>query len=234
MKEQSVWLLGGGPGSDKRQVVAILARALAETGVAKPAVAYLGSASDDDKWFLDRMASLLRAAGSGKVTLAPTCGRGVSSKQARDVLTGADAIFVSGGDVEAGMDVLNRHKLVSFLGGLHKAGKVFIGLSAGSIMLCKAWVRWPDEEDDDSAELFDCLGLAPIYCDTHAEEEDWEELKALLRLLPDGAAGYGIPTSGAIGVTAGAEVHAFGDSVLLVERSGRKDFRSDRLLPDPT
>ncbi len=66
--------------------------------------------------------------------------------------------------------------LTSYLRELAEQGKPFIGLSAGSIMLARSWVRWPDSDEEGSAEVFPCLGVAPVYCDTHDEEAGWEEL----------------------------------------------------------
>ena len=57
-------------------------------------------------------------------------------------------------------------------------------------MLARRWIGWEDDDDDASASLFPCLGIAPVSCDTHGEEEDWDELRALLRLCPDGEVGY--------------------------------------------
>jgi hypothetical protein len=36
--------------------------------------------------------------------------------------------------------------------------------------------------------------MAPVICDTHAEGDDWVELKTALQLKEDGAIGYGIPS----------------------------------------
>lgn len=93
---------------------------------------------------------------------------------------------------------LVRHGLDSFLKELYSNGKLFFGLSAGSIMMGTHWVRWDDPDDDDTASLFDCLGFVPTVFDTHAEDEDWKELKTALRLLGPGAKGYGIPSGGVI------------------------------------
>ena len=46
-------------------------------------------------------------------------------------------------------------------------------------MLARRWVRWTDPHNDDSAELFPCLGFAPVFCDTHGEGDGWGELRAL-------------------------------------------------------
>jgi hypothetical protein len=65
-------------------------------------------------------------------------------------------------------------------------------------MLGARWVRWDVPDDDNTAELFDCLGIIPVTFDTHAEDEDWIELKTVLRLSGDGSRGYGLPRGGII------------------------------------
>jgi hypothetical protein len=112
------------------------------------------------------------------------------------MLQSADGIFFSGGDMEAGMQILKEKNMVGFFRDLVKKDKLFIGVSAGSITMVKEWVRLRNPDDDSTAELFPCLGLVPIICDTHAEEDDWEELKIALQLKGAGTHGYGI-TSGA-------------------------------------
>ena len=148
---------------------------------------------------------MLKKAGAGHVLLAPLCGRRADPEKARKVLSDSDVVFVSGGDVEEGMEVLRRARIARFLRALHRAGKPFLGVSAGSIMLSRLWVRWRDPNDDRSAELFPCLGLAPVLCDTHGEADGWEELKALLALSPTGSLGYGIASGTALVVGPGEE-----------------------------
>ena len=105
-------------------------------------------------------------------------------------------IFISGGDVEAGMQVLSEKHMVEHFQNLACQGKLFMGISAGSIMLRKEWVHWRDPRDDSSAELLPCLGIVPLICDTHAEKDDWLELKTAVQLKGAGTTGYGI-SSGA-------------------------------------
>ena len=87
---------------------------------------------------------------------------GADLKRAQKILESADIIFISGGDVAAGMEVLKEKNMVGFLTGLYRQGKPFWGISAGAIMLADRWVRWTDPDDDASAELFPCLGFAGI------------------------------------------------------------------------
>lgn len=84
------------------------------------------------------------------------------------------------------------------------SGTPFMGLSAGSIMLARGWVRWAEAgEGVEQDTVFDCLGFAPLYCDVHDEGDGWGELASLLRLLPDSAVGYAIPAGGALRVCDG-------------------------------
>ena len=110
----------------------------------------------------------------------------------------AHAVFLAGGDVDAGMQVLTDGGLVPLLHDAHERGAVFFGMSAGSIMMGRSWVRWSDPADDRSAVLFPCLGIAPVTVDTHAEADDWEELRIAVRLMGPGGIGYGIPGGGTL------------------------------------
>ena len=123
--------------------------------------------------------------------------RNANLQKAKEILKNADAVFISGGWVEAGMQALKEKNMVEFFQDLVRQGKLFIGGSAGSIIIAKEWVRWRNPKDDSSAELFPCLGLVPFICDTHAETDEWVELKTALQLEKDDVIGYGI-TSGCL------------------------------------
>jgi hypothetical protein len=199
---KALHLLAGGRSMDRRRgpdplLAAVFSQpGLSPAGTDGPKVGYLGVASNDNAVFRAWAERMFRAAGAGAILPARLCGRRPDRAAAVAALEAADIIYMSGGDVEFGMRVLAEHDLVGFLRGLHAAGKPFFGLSAGSIMLARGWVRWRDPQDESSAELFDCLGLAPVWCDTHGEADGWEELHALVRMTPAGSIGHGI-TSGA-------------------------------------
>ncbi|MCX6554101.1 MAG: Type 1 glutamine amidotransferase-like domain-containing protein [Candidatus Aminicenantes bacterium] len=205
-------LIAGGRESRSQGGDPLLARTFSLLGLDKPLVAYIGAASHDNRVFFMWIKTMLRKAGAGNVRLAALAAARADLAKARSLLQGADVVFVSGGDVEAGMQVLERTGADSWLRELHRAGKPFIGLSAGSIMLARNWVRWPDTGDDASAEIFSCLGLAPLLCDTHAEKEGWEELQTLLR-LSGLAVGHGIPAGAALRIKADGSLSAMGKSV---------------------
>ena len=212
-----IFLIAGGRGMKAQKGPdPLLQTVFRRTGMQRPTVAYVGAASGDNAAFRLLITSRLQKAGAGKVTLAPLCGRSGNPEKAKAVLEASGLVFISGGDVEEGMRILREKGMIGLLQRLYQTGKPFFGTSAGSIMLARRWIRWRDPDDDTTSELFDCLGLASVLCDTHGEAEGWEELKALLALSPTGEIGHGIPSGAAIIVepdstvsTLGGEVHRF-------------------------
>jgi cyanophycinase-like exopeptidase len=220
-KRAPLYLIAGGPGSLRVRGPDPLIKAVIEsTGVSRPRVAYVGAASGDNAAFRIMIGGLLRKAGAGRVTLAPLCGKRADADEARRVMSESDLVFFSGGDVEEGMRVLSDHRLAPFLRDLLRNGKPFFGASAGSIMLAGTWIRWRDPDDDASAELFPCLGFAPVLCDTHGEGDDWAELKAALQLRPAGATAYGIVSGSALVVEPDGSLAAAGGPVHVFRKRG--------------
>jgi peptidase E len=217
-----VYLLAGGRGQRRPSPDPLLQAVFRECGVSSPSVAYVGAASGDDRSFFGFITSAFKDAGAGQITHALIAPEKADLKKAREVLERADIVFISGGDVEAGMDVLREKDMAGFLTALYEQGKPFFGLSAGSIMLAREWVRWRDPDNDATAEVFPCLGIAPVICDTHAEGDDWEELKALLALEKNDTKGYGIPTGAGIKVFPDGRVEAVGGPVPIYQRRGGK------------
>jgi peptidase E len=199
--------------------------------MASPSVAYVGAASDDDLWFFDFITKELKEAGAGRINHALMAPDNADLKKAQEILASADIVFISGGDVERGMQVLGEKNMVDCLFHLYESGKPFFGVSAGSIMLAREWVRWRDPDDDRTAEIFPCLGIAPVICDTHAEEDDWQELKVLLALEQENVKGYGIPSGAAIKVFPDGRVEASGGPVSQYIRRGGRVARGSDILP---
>ena len=181
-----VYLMAGGRSANPRSTSLMIRSVYKDTGQEKPTIAYVGVASGDDWSFYLMISRMLKEAGDCRVVRILIAPKKADISKARETLQSADAIFMSGGDVEAGMEVLEEKNLTGFFQDLHQQGGLFFGASAGSIMLAKEWVRWRDPEDDASAEMFPCLGMARVICDTHAEADDWEELKAALGLKRNG------------------------------------------------
>jgi len=186
-----------------------------------PRVAYIGTANGDNAAFYAMMKLMLSKAGAKKVELVRLAKAKADVSAAKAKLEAADVIFLSGGEVEDGINWLKKHNLEAFLKVLFENGKRFIGVSAGSIMLGSHWVRWEDENEDDTASLFNCLGIVPLIFDTHAEDEDWKELKTALKLMGKGAHGYGIPSGGMISAdSSGNTVNIVKELLVYVNDNG--------------
>jgi peptidase E len=230
VNQKPIYLLAGGRGSRKTREIY---RAFYETiGKTAPVIAYVGAASGDERLFFSINSRMLKQAGAGKVNLAFTVPKNADIQKAQEVLNSADAVFVSGGDVEAGMQVLEQKKMAGFLSELYRNGKPFFGSSAGSIILAKEWVRWSDPNDASTAEIFPCLGLAPVLCDTHGEDGDWEELKALLKLEKEGTIGYGIASDTSLKVFPDGKVEAMGGPVCRFVRRAVSVGEIAALIPE--
>jgi cyanophycinase-like exopeptidase len=212
----------------------LLQAVIRSAGLDRPKIAYLGVASGDDADFRLWFTGLFREAGAGEVKLAPLCGKRGDEGKAKAVLEASDLVFVSGGDVEEGMRVLDERKMTGFLKRLYQSGKPFFGTSAGSILLSQNWVRWRDANDNGSAEIFPCLGLAPVLCDAHGEEDDWEELKVLLALSPTGAIGHGIVSGAAMVVGPDGSLSALGGEVDRFRKGPAGVSRIKGLVPEET
>jgi dipeptidase E len=217
-KPVPVYLLAGGRSALDRGPDPALTAVFSRTGRPEPTVAYVGAASGDNPAFRLMISRYLRAAGSGKVVPVPLAGRRFDRSSCEAILEGADIVYVSGGDVEAGMEILEKRGMTGFFIDLYRSGKPFFGLSAGSIMLAREWVRWSDPDDDSTAEIFPCLGAAQVICDTHGEGDDWVELKALLALESEGTVGYGIRSGASISIDPDGEVRVVGG---IVDRFGK-------------
>jgi peptidase E len=230
---QPVYLLAGKHAPNRTGRDPLLQAVFQQAGKRQPAIAYVGAASGDDRNFLRWLTSYFKAAGSGAVRLAPTASSQADPEEARAVLESADLIFISGGDVEEGMRLLNACGASGVLRRLHRRGVPFFGLSAGSIMLARSWVRWTDPDNDATAETLPCLGFAPVLCDVHAEAEDWEELRVLLKLTQHKAVGYGIPSGRALCVQPDGRAAALGGIVQRLLATPKGVRRMPDLMPDP-
>ena len=228
-----LFLIAGGRGMRTRKGPdPLLQAAMRRVNLRRPKIAYVGAASGDDTAFRFWFTGLLKKAGAGEVMLAPLCGSHGDAEKAKAVLEASDLVFVSGGDVEEGMRVLNEKGMTGFLRRLYRSGKPFFGTSAGSIMLARKWVRWRNPDDNESAEPFPCLGLAPVLCDTHGEGEGWEELKALLALSPTGTIGHGITSGAAIVVEPDGALFALGGEVERFRKRTGGVVQIESLIPD--
>jgi peptidase E len=216
--QKPVFLMAGGRSSLTKGTDPVIQAVLKETGKSSPVISYVGVASGDNWGFYLMISNWIKKAADCKLKRVLIAPKKADLDKARAILESSDAIFMSGGDVEAGMQALEEKGLSGFFKDLYEQGKVFFGASAGSIMLAREWVRWRDPEDDSSAEIFPCLNLAPVICDTHAEGDDWEELKAALNLKENNSRGYGIPSGACLKVYPDGKMEAIGGPVCQYAR----------------
>jgi peptidase E len=174
-------IAGAGPGTGPRSF-RFHDDVIAAVGRPKPSYAYVGAASGDARWF-ERIIKTMVFGPRAHCAFVRLTDRSLRTSEAKSKLADADVVFVSGGDVEAGMKAIEERGLTSFFRELHLGGKIFEGVSAGSIMLGEHWVRF-DGDDDEKGTRFDCLGIVPLSFDAHDEKEGWTELQSLARLLP--------------------------------------------------
>jgi dipeptidase E len=229
--KRPVYLLAGGRPRNRQTPDPIIQAVFRESAKVSPTIAYVGTANGDNEDFFNRMAEMHKDAGASRVDHALISPDGADLKKAQDILKSADIVFISGGDVDRGVCVLREKNMTDFMTELYQQGKLFFGSSAGAIMLAKEWVRWRDPDDNTSAELFPCLGFAPVICDCHDEEGGWQELKAALRLKEDNAIGYGLVTGTAIRVFADSRIEALGGAIHQYIRHGKRVDRAPDILP---
>ena len=229
--QKPVYLLAGGRGRGGKTTDSIIQTVFRDIGKPSPTIAYVGAASEDNEDFFKFIGTMIKKAGDSEIIHALIYPENADLKKAQDILKAADAVFMSGGDVERGMQVLEEKNMICLLQDLFKQGKLFFGISAGSIMLAKEWVRWSDPDDGSTAELFPCLGLVPVICDTHGEADGWEELKTLLKLKEDNVKGYGITTETCLKVFLDGKVEALGGAIYQYIRHRGKVERQHDVLP---
>lgn len=231
-------LIAGKFGSRHFGTKPYLKEAMKRTGKNEPLVLYVGVASGDDPTFGTALGALMTAAGAGRVLWPKLATRRKQSNQMRQALAEVDLVFVGGGDVEAGIDLLRNAGLVDDFHAAADRGAVFAAMSAGSIMLGKRWIRWPNADaGDDEAETYECLGLVPFALDTHGEGDAWQEARSFAavraRELGKKARAYTIPSGGALVIDPRGRIEAHGVPAPVFEASPNRKAKLEETLEVP-
>ena len=100
-------------------------------------------------------------------------------------------------------------------------------------------VEETSQDDAAKAELFPCLGIAPLHVDAHSEEDGWGELRVLVHLLrrrgDPAPIGHGLTRKGGLRLVVGrdgAEMHPIGTPIpRIVVRRGKVVDGSPLLPP---
>ncbi|MEO8464987.1 MAG: Type 1 glutamine amidotransferase-like domain-containing protein [Gammaproteobacteria bacterium] len=232
---KAITLIAGKFGSRHFGTKPYLADALKRTGKDKPLALYVGVASGDDPTFGTALGGLLTAAGARRVLWPKLATRRKQSGQMRQALAEADLVFVGGGDVEAGMDLLRGASLLADFHAAADRGAVFAAMSAGSIMLGKRWIRWPNADaDDDEAETYECLGIVPVAVDTHGEGDEWQEARSYAavraREIGKKARAYCVPSGGALVIDHRGRIEAHGVSAPVFEALPKRKAKLEETL----
>jgi peptidase E len=228
-------LIAGKFGSRHFGTKPYLAQALKRTGKDEPLVLYVGAASGDDPGFGGALSALMTATGAGRVLWPKVAGRRTQASEMRQALAEVDLVFVGGGDVEAGMELLRGAGVVDDFHAAADRGAVFVGMSAGAIMLGKRWIRWPNAEaGDDEAETYECLGLVRFALDTHGEGDAWQEAQSYAavraRELGKKARAYGVPSGGALVIDRSGRIEAHGAPAAVFAALPNRKARLEQTL----
>ena len=168
-------------------------------------------------WFSSRG---FRGAEVSRVALPGEPGA-MSADEAHAAFLAADLIFLAGGDPVVGAEVLASSGGGAWIREARQRGVHLGGGSAGAILLGAWWARWPSEAPPgvpfDGGELVACSGAVPMVVDTHAEDDDWAELRLVEGMQraakrSDGLSLWGVPTHGALLVDSDDKVVELGDA----------------------
>lgn len=170
-------------------------RIAAYTGPGAPRAAYLGASNGDVPDFYGIFVAAIEGIGPAECRMIPT----VPSDEERAFVETADVILLAGGDVERGWRAFEASGMRDVVERRYWEGAVLVGVSAGAVQLGSA--GWPE---GDPGAAFGTWGLAPFVVGAHAEEDDWAELRDVVRARGEGARGIGIPRA------AGLVYHADG------------------------
>jgi hypothetical protein len=231
-----VTLIAGLSGSPHFGTRPYLEAAVRQAAADAPLALYIGAANGDDAKFGTKLCDLVAAAGARDVLWPKLAADSGAAAAARAALERVQLVFIGGGDVQAGMNVLERAQLVADIRAAAARGVVFAGMSAGSIMLGERWIRWPrPDAGDDEAETFECLSVAPCSLDCHGEGDGWPEARSFAavraRELERKARAYGVPSGGALIVESGGNARARGEPVPVFAALPRGIATIERRLP---
>lgn len=213
MIEEHAYLMAGGP-MPKNELIEQFSEALAECDAEKPKVAFIGTASKDNKPFYMMYKALFKSAGAGELKRLRLCSDKADTEEAKEYLRECDAVFLAGGDAGEGIYWLEKRGIKDLLIQLYHGGKLFIAISGGVTMMGDKWVRRVKPEKAAAADLFDCLGLIGGVYDTNEEGEEWSALLSVLKLMGKESIGRGIKGGGVVRVTGGEGGQSFSGGVL--------------------
>lgn len=184
-------------------------------------VALFGACGEDDPEDIRWCSKFLTTHFDCRVEPVRLVRRPTPAAEARAIVNRADILYFTGGDQFLFVRAAQRTGLDELLRKRHAEGACVGAFSAGAIAIGPWWPEWPETERPDlpeeGADLVPCVGLNDrAVFDFHAEEDDWEELHACMRLLraKDRSRrwhGCGVPTRGGVRIGRDGAVQILGD-----------------------
>lgn len=100
---------------------------------------------------------------------------------AREAITSADVLYLSGGDTVAFVETVRACDLMSAFADAHARARIIYGVSGGTCAMAPHTIGYGD---GDAPYLAPCFGFgAHAALDVHDEKENWPEMRALLKLM---------------------------------------------------
>jgi cyanophycinase len=165
----------------------LIGRIKANLTSSDPKAAYIGASNDDRPEFYDLFVAAMELLGISNCRLLST----QLSNEDKVFLDQADVVLLAGGDVERGWQAFERNGLKDLILKKRYDGGTLIGVSAGAVQFGLGALTVAPQP-----KKLDLFGFVPFYVGAHEENEEWWDLRALLKLAQSGTRGVGIPTGG--------------------------------------
>jgi cyanophycinase len=162
-------------------------RLRADLDTTNPKAAYVGASNSDQPEFYSLFQAAMESMGISNCRAVPS----QPSREDISFLENADLIVLSGGDVERGWRTFEQNGLKELLPRKRFDGAILMGVSAGAVQLGLGHLS--NAAQPKPLEMF---RFAPFYVGAHDEENDWWDLRALVKLSQSDVRGIGIPAGG--------------------------------------
>ena len=157
-----------------------------------PRAAYLGASNGDNPDFYSIFVAAMEGISITDTRMIPAS----PSPDDLAFLEAADLVLLAGGDVEKGWRAFQTSGIKDAVVRRYYGGALLVGVSAGAVQM--GLVGWSAGGPRGTDVLVDTFKFLPYVVDAHAEQDDWDELKAAVRLLGESVRGVGIPTGGGV------------------------------------